>query len=530
MRAVSIITITVINLLLLCPFGTLQAEIIDYLLINYPSISPNGDGIKDSSPVEVSLQDSCDLLTVTIEDLITTDVLATLLDTVNIDAGVYSTVWSGEDSFGTLLNEGSYTLHLIASKADTTEELFRTVILDLTTPVIQLERIEPGLYTPGIEGTPEKVTIYYLVSSSQEGDSISVTILDPSDSPDELPAQVTGDGSHTIEWSTTESAEDGLYTVSLYMEDEAGNKSSDTGNINVDTAAPTIEIRTKIDNENGDPPVINEIPPLMEGSCFDRNGVEEPHLVWNDGAPFSPDSTFWVADTLFWHFNIIDSVTTGGSYIEGTYTLDVLCSDLPGRTEEVGITFTIDITPPDRPVLNQPPSPVIDSELRVSGRAESQDTDRLIVYRVSGTDTTSYTKQPILPPMFDILIDLLEGRNEIWAEVEDDARNRSEPSDIVTVTFTPATDFVYPEVFRSSDFFRIYTEREARKVTVKIFTLNGEEVVTLKEAGPATKFEIPWNLRNDEGETVRNGAYLLLITVYYDQGKTVEKSFIAVVR
>ena len=42
--------------------------LVDYFLVQYPSISPNGDGIRDSSIVRVGLADTCGTLLLTLED------------------------------------------------------------------------------------------------------------------------------------------------------------------------------------------------------------------------------------------------------------------------------------------------------------------------------------------------------------------------------------------------------------------------------------------------------------------------------
>jgi hypothetical protein len=48
--------------------------------------------------------------------------------------------------------------------------------------------------------------------------------------------------------------------------------------------------------------------------------------------------------------------------------------------------------------------------------------------------------------------------------------------------------------------------------------------------GPGTSFDIAWDLTNDDGETVKNGPCLVVITIEHSGGRTVDKAFIAVVR
>ena len=173
------------------------------------------------------------------------------------------------------------------------------------------------------------------------------------------------------------------------------------------------------------------------------------------------------------------------------------------------------------------PSPVHVPEYEVVGSSPFGDT--VMVYRAAGGDTASYKKHLVLE-IFGVPVDLLLGNNEIWARVADLAGNWSEPSNKIIVVYDDAAGYYYPEAFREPDSFEILTGSEAFGVEIKIYTLNGEEVATLGERGPATRFEIEWSLLNDDGEEVRNGPYLVVITVEYASGKTVEKNFIAVVR
>jgi hypothetical protein len=160
--------------------GSPGDELIKFV-ITYPSISPNGDSIQDSTSIEITVLRPCDTLAVTVEDAITSEVLNTLLSAANPpDTVVFCAGWSGQDSFGVLLDEGSYKMHIMASRNDTIEHYNRTVIVDITAPMIQLDRIEPGIFTPGIAGAAEKVLIYFIVTNFHEGDSTILKVTKPS--------------------------------------------------------------------------------------------------------------------------------------------------------------------------------------------------------------------------------------------------------------------------------------------------------------------------------------------------------------
>jgi flagellar hook assembly protein FlgD len=512
--------LSLLVIFLLVP-ASLRAEIIEYIVIHYPSISPNGDGVRDSSPVEVSLPGQALFLSVTLEDTLQATVYDTLLSETSPDAGLYATTWNGTNSLGFLLPEGEYRLVFFVTDGDTTETYVRNVVIDITAPVVTLDRIEPGVYTPGMEGTPETVLIYFDVSGLQNRDTLTVTVTDPLGLQEAIPHDITTNGLHSVSWSADASAQDGLYSVDLRASDGAGNSSSDKGFINVDTRGPEIVIIDPV------PAKVNSVPLVQTGSCYDRNGIDDPMLAWNSGEPFVPADLTWQGDTLFWSFDLMDSTMVGGVYVERSCTLEVLCADLLGQEESELMTFTVDLTPPQPPVLNQPVSPVHLPEVRIGGVASGADT--IMAFRAAGSDTIS-GKKALLTNIFVFTFDVLPGQNEFWAIASDQAGNRSEPSNVVLVVYDDAAGLYYPEAFRGPDSFEILTPTDAQGVEITIFTVTGERVARLRGDGPSDQFEIEWDLTNDNGNEVRNGAYLVVIEIRYDTGTTVDKSFIAVVR
>ena len=505
----------------LMPAIGLRAQIVDHIVVDFPSISPNGDGVQDSSAVTITLQEAALRLVVTLEDTLSAVVLDTLIDIENPAAQGFETVWDGTDSLGAPLPEGGYRLRFYVTDGITPEEYLRTVIIDITGPVITFDRFEPGLYTPDLEGTSEEVTIYFYLSGLASSDSVDITLTDPQSLVIDLPHGGVDNGLNNVSWTGDATSADGLYELSLRAYDEAGNESADGGFLDVDTKAPDLAFIDPL------PELVNEVPLTQSGYCTDRNGTEEPLLVWNSSEPFPPGSISWQADTLFWSFDLRDSVLVGGVYVERSCTLQVLCSDLPGREAEESMAFTIDLTAPSPPVLNPPVSPVRTPDYDVVGT--SPDGASVTVFRAAGTDTASY-QEALLLEIFSVPVVLHLGENEIWAVVEDEAGNPSDPSGSILVVYDDAAGIYYPEAFRGPDSFEIMTETEALGVEIAIFTLTGEEVVILTEQGPANRFDVGWSLLNGDGEEVRNGPYLVVITVEYASGKRTEKNFIAVVR
>ncbi|UCF05406.1 MAG: hypothetical protein JSV33_16095 [bacterium] len=536
-------TITLVTIFAVVLIAAPQSNgLVKYFVIQYPSISPNDDGVRDESPVEIGIVEGLvDTLLLTLHDSLMTQVLDTLLFVPNPPDTEYTVTWDGTDLLGLPLGEDLYRMQLAVSGAETTERYFSNVIVDITTPLVQLDRITPGVFTPGVEGTPDKVLVYYIMSDSREGDSLTVTVTDPDDQAEEQPVGWAGNGNFSIEWTTGIEATDGIYTVSLHVEDEAGNTSGDEGFIDVDTEGPLLDFITTI------PPYTVAVPPVVTGYCYDRNGIGAPELVWESTDTFPPDNTYWQNDTLIWESNIEDRVKDGGEYIEGSYTLQVLCADDYGRESQLTLTFTIDLTPPPAPTLAQPPLWVYEPSVEIEITFDIDETDSITIYRAYQGDTTSITRRFGISP-FPYLADLEVAYppaaarsspaynvvpaipNFFWAETLDRAGNRSVPSNTVHVIYDNSSGFYYPESFRGPDVFQIRTATEASRVDIVIFTINGERVARLSETGPSTSFDVEWNLLNDDGKEVRNGPYLVVITVDYNGSKAIEKNFIAVVR
>jgi flagellar hook assembly protein FlgD len=518
-----------------------QSRLIEYLIIDYPSISPNGDGVKDFSAVKIRLKEPCDTLSVTLEDSLMAQLYDTLLYVVGPDSGVYTTAWEGVDSLGAPLDDGTYKIVLYASNTDTAEYHIRSVIVDVTAPVIALDRIEPGIYTPLVPGSEDKVLIYFTVNGYKPGDSTEVTLNLPGDETERLEPDITADGAYTLQWAD-DNAPDGFYSVSFYMYDPAGNSTSDEGFFEVDAEGPDLGFIEPLSGK------MESVPQFVEGYCYDRNGIDSLMLSLNsDTSFFFPDYTYWRGDTLVWRYGIADTVTTEDD-VEVDYALGVRSTDVFGHVSQDEMSFTIDRKDPESPVLDQPDSPVYDPEVDIRVTVDYPDTDSLVIYRVFLGDTAT-TGHIVTKPVFTITVPIeawlwaasrsrlgmtppepTPEPNYIWMEALDALDHRSGPSNVVMVAYDNRPGLGFPEAFKEPDVFRIMTKTDAREAEINIFTLNGENVRKLKEWGPATKFELEWDLTNDDGEEVRNGAYLVVITVRYYNSKWIDKYFIAVAR
>ncbi|HMA76991.1 MAG TPA: FlgD immunoglobulin-like domain containing protein [Candidatus Krumholzibacteriaceae bacterium] len=490
------------------------------MVIDYPSISPNGDGIKDESPLHIELLSSFDTLVVTIENIAETEVFDTLLRGSNPDSGSYIYEWEGRDSSGTVLSDSEYLLKLYASRPDTVINIKRTVIVDTSPPYIHIDRIEPGVFSPDETDTTDKALIYYTVSEFNEGSRTSALITDPENNTEEITLDIHSDSSYCFKWRP-ETPVSGTYSISVMIEDLAGNAGTDQGHIIVDADSPEISFLTTVPRYTKHPP------DSITGTIYDRSDIDSLGFTWKDSLVITPGSIYTSNDTTVWHIVIYDSVYSGGSYIEGDYSLEVYARDIFGQSSDNSISFEIDTTRPAPPVLAQPQSPVLKGEVVLSFNSLDAGADSVSIFRLFDGDTFTTT---VSSSNSSPKIDLSEGENEIWAKVTDEAGNESYQSNHISVTYEISSRNLFPEAFREPDDFIISTSSEAGKVKIQIFDLSGEEVRTISETGPQTYFQLEWDLLSNDGEEVRNGAYLAVITVYYSNSKTVDKNFIAVVR
>jgi len=496
------------------------------LIISHPSISPNSDGRKDFSQVSLTLENSFDTLTVTLEDPAETATYDSLLNIINPEASSYGFLWTGKDSADNVLPDGEYLLHLQAVRSDTVTQIRRTVIVDTDAPSINIDRIEPGIFSPAIPG--DRVMIYYSVSGYSEGCTAGGSVIEPDGDVTNLDIpEIRADSSYSYEWNPS-TPQDGIYTITLSIEDLAGNRGSDEGSVDVDADGPVIDI-DPVESPTSQPPS------LISGNCYDKSTVDSLRFTWTAGDNATneifPDTVYVEDDTTYWNVSIYDSIYSQSSqrYIEDNYTFSITAWDSLNQSENQDLTFTIDVTPPPPPVLAQPTSTLLKPEIAVTYLEKLGANVRNVRFYTSHQGVIdSVTKSAFIP---NPVIALEEGKSELWARSIDQAGNISENSNLITVEYRSASRYSFPEVFRGTDLFRVTTPEDAFRVRIRIFTLEGEEVRNLTDDGPAEYFELEWDLTTNDGEEVRNGAYLVVITSsLYNGSRSSEKYFISVVR
>ena len=212
------------------------------------------------------------------------------------------------------------------------------------------------MFSPGYPDTSADVSVYYIVTGFETGSDLTVTITDPDEESDYYPLEVTEDGDYFYSFKPGDSWPDGIYTIELMIIDEAGNSSRSSGALNIDTEGPIISFLTYLPSDTVEAPL------YIKGYCHDRSGTKDTlDLSWGQyddennyvvSPYFLPDTTWLQADTLYWIFDLPDSVTGVTSYDEGVYTLKVVAEDNYGHRENKSKTFTLDRTAPVPPVIS----------------------------------------------------------------------------------------------------------------------------------------------------------------------------------
>jgi hypothetical protein len=133
--------------------------------------------------------------------------------------------------------------------------------------------------------------------------------------------------------------------------------------------------------------------------------------------------------------------------------------------------------------------------------------------------------------IFQAALRLELGDNSIYAIAKDQTGNRSSPSAVQTVSYTEDVGIYVPERLGPGSRIEVNLDRPADVVTLRIFSADGYYVASVSLDEPGVYSEFEWDLMDSDGNPVRNGLYLLVFEIRYDDGKTLtDKSMVVVSR
>jgi hypothetical protein len=492
-----------------------SVEITDIRVEN-PAFSPNGDGVQDSSAVDFTV--ASDLNWVLVWVWVTDDegrTVRTLADDEAAEPGSLAKGWDGRDSAGEPAPEGQYTFRLYARAGqDTTPTFSAGTMLDLTHPVFST-LISPNPYTPDLPMADSVVSVKVMVEASEPEDWLSAYVVTEAQ-PETLCTVRLDLGNTTYECTWDGRAkDDGTYPLRVELYDDAGNISAASYAIRLDTHGPSLGIT---DPQEGH---LNLFPERAGGFATDPSGIDSLGFRFTADSQYGPVVIEASGDTLYWYVPWPDDLHTDGSY-----RLEILAVDSPGHTAQVSKEVVIDTEAPNAPELHPLPAVVHYPRLTVTGSCSGRDS--LLLY------LNSEIAMRLACPAggtFAADLALLEGANTIQAVARDKAGNQSPPSALVTVSYIKEIGIDVPERFGPDSVIRFTLSKEADRITLRVYTLDGSYVASTAKASPDLVDEMTWDLKDSDGKDVLNGVYVMVFeTAYGDGDRSVERQAVVVAR
>ncbi len=500
----------------------------DSATVTPTQFSPNGDLVFDLVEIFYTLPETT-TVNVGVTAAGSSIILRTLDNRGSLPPRVRHRVeWRGENEAGLIQSEGLYTIHftgVTVSQRVLTNE--RQVRIDLTPATPRVLEVVPQRFAPTVSGNEGLIPIIRVrVSRSQVDDRIGVAILDADGAPrDTLDPEggFAGDGDYVFLGSNLANAgfEDGLYQLRVFGHDVAGNDSTVVDSLDKNTAGPDIVV--------AHPPLPRAVQNAdsLVGQATDRQIVASMSarvvvggettfvtLQPRDAVPSSRFRFFLDTGTLF--------------AAEGVYAVQLHAIDEDGVEDSLGLSVRVDRTLPPPPTP-RPPLPQVTKSQVLSGTVlvDSADTGRLVVSGGAESPDTLFAVNPSI--RFDRVLN--PGTNQLRFEAIDRAGNVSTPT-LRTVTWDAGAGLAAPERFSAGQRIEINVGgTPAQGVFVRILAMDGSLVRTFEDGGAKAHYEFEWDLRTPEGQSVRNGAYLVLARVRFASGtEELYRTMIAVVR
>jgi flagellar hook assembly protein FlgD len=495
------------------------------------AFSPDGDGAQDSTAVFFTLSEDSPSLEIVVFQSDSVSVVDTLLAPAARVAGAGTVFWPGTNSGGQVVPEGLYLITLSAqgtTAGDTTITL--PVAVDNTPPSIQILLSEPGIYTPGLRGTPQVYGVTFDVRNSSPSfglptleDQLTIQMFDVNDAIVTLDTFVSmnpdydgQDGIYELEWDADlmTKVSDGHYRIEFEITDKAGHRASASDRPNVDIEPPDIGF---VNIEDGE--YLTVIPDSLHGWAWDRNGIDSMFVRYADTLSYWLIADTRVAlDTTFFSVPLADSLGGEGSYKITVRAMDAAAADT-GWVSTQPLLFDVDLTSPPPPVLEPFEGAWRSPSFTLRG-TWSSGTDVIRIYR-NGVQVDSVFilvleaqgKTTIEQP-----VTLVEGDNVLTATAVDEAMNESGPSNEVRVDFIGDSGLFIPAPFGPNDDFSLNLSEAATRATLRIYDLSGEIVVVLTNDFSAQNYTFAWDGKNGGGEDVKKGPLVAVSQAEFETG------------
>ncbi len=533
-----------------------SAQIIQSARVSPSRFSPNGDGVQDTAYVLFTAQDTVDAVFLQVYrpdgGLILTRYTAGPLA-----PGPASVAWDGRDSLGALQPEGAYGLVLGGVRHGQTERVPLSVVIDLTAPRIQAVSIQPNplVLTPppstGGGGVDSVVTIQFTVTNFDTtqagGDFVRLFVLHvPGENFDSLvgATRVPLGGStyqFTALWTVNpDTLRDGVHTVVIETGDAAGNH--DGGPLwalDVVANGPAIRMtrppQALLIDPRGEQRIrLSAYPDSLGGTVRDRNGVQLMYLTYGSGDSSAVSLSGQGADTVW----SSPYPTSPAERHEGDVIVTITAINRLNMVSRRVYNLNFDFTPPTPIQLFHPISGTSRrSLLVVAGLVKGADS--LIAYVVhpdSSVDRADlqlfHRIQKVTDTTFTVSLPLQPGINRYFLEAKDFAGNADAPLTGL-VNYASSAGLWAPEAFHSGDAFMAQLDRTAASFEARVYRPDGGFMRRLYTEtsvdGTSRNFELPWDLKNENGALVGRGPFICLLRAIYADGTTEIRRLVVVV-
>jgi len=362
-----------------------RGDLIEHLDAAPRLFSPNGDGRRDSAQILFELNEPCG---VDIEIRNAGDQLVHAHAIASLAQGAHTYEWDGTDSGGETVQDGTYTVSLIARTADPNDTQTEGISLsvDIIPPEIDLELPAEDAYLKGILTVRGSITdlnlSHYSISCEGEG---GTRLLDEAN---QVREQYT--------FASVSDLPEGSYTLRAEAEDQG------------ETITPPVSIPFTIDRT---PPNLAMLAPAQdEAYGSERNVVpvkvriEEAHLASFDlryGLGDNPDQ--WLplaAGTTLPEGNELNISWDVGPNApvpvpDGRYTLSLRASDKAGWEREVRVRIVIDNTPPVVSLTQPEEGGYVTGAVDIRGTAADMNLKEYIVEASQGDCGSAFKWAPI---------------------------------------------------------------------------------------------------------------------------------------
>jgi flagellar hook assembly protein FlgD len=507
--------------------------------------SPNGDALYDSTAVHYTLSDTAAVI-VSVADSSLAE-LAVLWAGWE-GAGAHRHWWNGRLG-GSVAPDGRYALIVQAlpeqGGIEQAAALFR---LDTEAPSVTDLDAAPARFSPDADGVADTLFVSGAALLGDGGDRIRVLALDADGSPVRGILAPSGAGAFSARWDgrtdAGAAAADGLYSIVAEAWDLAGNSAELSVLVDLDVAPPYLGASwpdTAVDEFR-----VADTLAVIAGWAFDRAGVRAVEIS-RDGATWT-DIAASGADTVSWSHALVCAACASGSADE-TATVRVRAYDGAATADGLG---HVNVAGGSEPPLSLPvvfdvagpvheqttvPSPgphfapgqtiTISTRWDAAGYDVAADFSRVDSefdpgdVQITDSGGGSYLVKYATSESNSLLP--VAGARVFLSVTDAFARSVTDSTAVVWVERGSQTGEAFALDRNAFDpaggeSVTVGLGADAGDSTVEIYTAAGALVRTLETAGASS---VEWDGRNDDGETLASGVYVVRIRT--DAGSAVRR-------